>query len=561
MRKYNLTDWLLFGWTSQQRVKNMRSKEDRAIAGYIRPTMAPFFVNTAAISQRAMIEQLWDQTAITANDLWARGVYSMTHADSIDWFSYEAPKHLKGDQETVEWTRRVNADLTEQFRENGFYFAVLNRLYDVGSFGSAATYSPPDGESGEVSFEYVPYSECFYTIGKKGLCESFWRPLNLTVFEAVERGFDLNRMHQRIRDAWERNDQATKFKFLHIVHPRAVLKKYASEIEAEQDHEFVGFYLDVLNRSILEQHGFFTHPYNVLCGQPVPSNTYPMGIGYMTLPEIRNINGARKKFDRILDNESDSPVLASRSGEQERRPRPRSGEFLYGGMNGDGRRLMDLLYNQTHGTRIVREEVQTSREIIQEAWSNHLMLMIANGTMTAHEVVSRDEKIIQAMGPMIVPMMADLRRQIDRTFDARMRAGVYDPLPSAFDADTILGVKLNGVLAKAAAKLEASGIVSLYTEAIGTIGQLGDEGIATVNRGLDHNAALRKLAEARAVDIAVPQQEVEGQLAADQEAAEAQEQMATMPEIARAAKDGAQAQEIMERTSNGSQSQGIGLAP
>ena len=298
-------------------------------------------------------------------------------------------------------------------------------------------------------------------------------------------------------------------------------------------------------------------PYHVLVWDPVPQSPYPTGIGYITLPEIRNLNAQRKKFDRILDNESDSPILAPSHDEGKEQARPQAGESIYGGISGDGRRLYDPLYQGATGSRILKDENQSSREAILEAFHNNLMLMIARGNMTATEVASRDEKIIQAMGPFIIPMMSDLQTVLDRVFHSRMRAGVYDPMPAVFDENTNMSVELHGILAKAHKKLTAANITMFYGEALGTIGQVAPEAI----QGLNHHEALKHMGEARALPTGIipTDSELEARKAQEAEAMAQQQQMALLPEMAKAAKDGAAA--IKDFSQAGQGQQGIELAP
>ncbi len=214
-----------------------------------------------------------------------------------------------------------------------------------------------------------------------------------------------------------------------------------------------------------------------------------------------------------------------------------SGEMIYNGMSGDGKRLYDPLYKDSHGSRTLKEEVRESREIILQAWQNNLMLMIANGgQMTAHEVASRDEKIIQAMGPYIIVMFADLTTIIDRIFDARLRSGAYDPMPAIFDADTDMETEFLGILAKAHKKLAAANITMYYTEALATVGQVEPEKIKAV---INSEEALRFMGDARAVPHSVinTREQVEESSQVQAQQMQQQQLLEAAPGLAKAAKD------------------------
>ncbi|MGB1390636.1 MAG: portal protein, partial [Paracoccaceae bacterium] len=511
------------------------------------------FTDGKNVNQRPAIEVLWDDTAIKANDTWSRGVNSMTHNQATDWFlAKDNDKAVMQDAEAAPWYARVNEDMGVELRKGGFYAAALQRLKDVGAFGFGALYSYEDDNKGHLSFENVPAPECYFTLTRDGLCRTFMRPLNLTAIEAEERGIDITKCAQVVQDALRERRQDTQFLFIHYVAP-------AKDVPDKRgiNHDHIGFYYESQTSKIVGQHGFHDMPYHVLAWDPVPQSPYPTGIGYITLPEVRNINAQRKKFDRILDNESDSPVLAGSQDEGKEQARPQAGEMIYGGMSGEGRRLYDPLYQGATGSRILKDEIQTSRETILEAWHNNLMLMIANGTMTATEVASRDEKIIQAMGPFIIPMMADLTDILDRVFHSRMRASAYDPIPQIFDDTTEMQMELTGILAKAHKKLTANNITMFYGEALATVGQT-QGGLAEIE-GLNHGDALEHLGSARALPqgIMPTRTQCDERAAAQMEQQQQQMMMAQAPGMAAAAKDGAAAMAQMEQAGGG----GVALAP
>lgn len=553
MGDYTLEQTIGMQWTAAKAKRNVHESVHRHIARYIRPQLAEFFTDGRNVNARPAIEVLWDDTAINANDTWARGVNSMTHNQATDWFVCKDQDALiMQDAEAGPWYGDVTTDIRTELRDGGFYAAALQRLKDVGAFGYGALYSYQDDNKGRLTFENVPAPECYYTLYRTGLCRTFIRPLNLTAIDAEERGIDISKCDQTVQTALRDRNQSAQFLFLHYVAPAKDLPD-----NVKSNHDFVGIYFEHGTSTIVGQHGFHDMPYHVLCWDPVPQSPYPTGIGYITLPEVRNLNAQRKKFDRILDNESDSPVLTSSQDEGKGQSRPQAGEFIYNGMSGEGRRLYDPLYQGNTGSRSLRDEIQSSKNAILEAWHNNLMLMIANGQMTATEVASRDEKIIQAMGPFIIPMMGDLEDILDRVFHSRMRTAAYDPLPSIFDEDTDMEVELTGILAKAHKKLTAGNITMFYGEALATVGQT-QGGLAEIE-GLNHADALNHLGEARALPqgIIPTRQQREQRAAAQQEQAQQQQMMEQAPMMAKAAKDGADA---MSKMNEGADS-GVSLAP
>lgn len=545
-------DQYAYLWQSLRNARSAREFEDIQLARYARPSLSAGFEKTPG--DRPAIHMLWDDTAIKANIMFGNGLWSLSHSSAIDWFSYQVPKEIEGDHEAAQWAAEiVTADLAEEFNDGGLYLALLLRLYDVGVFGYGAVYSYEDPDRpGHLAWEWIPASECFYTLDGKGVCNTFCRPLWLTASQIIdEYKFSREKIDQTVISAYDNRNHTQKFLVLHIVEPR----RGAPEVPKDaSEYAWRSVYFYPTTKKILQEGGFLDMPYHVLTWGGSRGNPYPVSIGYTTLPEIRNINATRKKFDRLLEMEADSPVLGPDANEQPggEQFRPNPGDFIANGMSGDGKRLYDLLYGGQTSGRNTQVEVQTSRQIIQDAWFNSLFMMqIGNRNMTAEEVRSRDAKIIQAMGPFIVFMGHDMTSIVDRAFQFRLMQGAYDPIPAALGPQHQLKLKFDGLLAKAQEALQGQQILALLMEG-GAIMQMGPDGQEAVLAGTDLNAAWRHLAASKTIPSGIVHSKekfLENQKKRAETNAQLQ-QAAMAPDLARAAKDGAQAMEGMANATN-----------
>lgn len=535
-------------FSSLQQVRNQRDKEYLHIARYVRPQHTPMWESVQNTSTVPTIELLWDDTAIKACDVWSRAVNSMTHNPATDWFNgQDSDKKVNENGNAKAWYGTVTDDMRSQMERSGLYVALLHRLKDIGSYGFGAVYIFEDakqGNKGRLNVEYVPAPQCFFTLNPDGSVRTFFRPQRWTWPEIEARGIDVQKCDQAVKTAKESSNLEATFLFIHAAYP-----KEDAPDGGKPDHDFVGYYMEDATGNVLQTHGFHEHPYNVLVWDPVPNSMYPTGIGYITLPEIRNLNAQRKKFDRILDNESDSPTLAPNQDEGHARAALRAGEMVYGGISGDGKRLYEPYYQGSNGSRTLSAEIESSRELIKDAWNNPLFMMVSNQQMTAMEVASRDEKIIQVMGPFIIPMFKSLTLICERFFHARMRAGTYDPLPEIFDADTVVNFDFIGILARAMKKLMSANIVAFYTEAMQTVGLIAPD---EVKDGMDHGLAMRAMGDARAIPagIVLSKDQREAKRAETDAANQNMQMAAAAPGLAKAALDGSQALNNMGEQGN-----------
>lgn len=208
-------------WQSVRNARACRQAEDIHLARYVRPSLSGGFEKTPL--DKPAIQYLWDDTAIKANELFGRGLWSISHSGAIDWFAYQLPKGKQGDAEGDAWAADVvTKDLRDEFTDGGLYQALLLRIYDVGCFGYGAIYSYEDpGRKQHLAYEWVPANECFYLLDGRGLCITFVRPLYLTASQILdEYGIPKDKVDRPIIDAYEQRNHTQKFLILHIVEAR-----------------------------------------------------------------------------------------------------------------------------------------------------------------------------------------------------------------------------------------------------------------------------------------------------------------------------------------------------
>lgn len=543
MDGYTLEDQIAYAWSSARRTRAVHSLEHIHLARYVRPELAEFFEERKT-TDRPAIELIWDDTPIKANDMWARGVWSMAHNPTSQWFFYKHKATANVDDESTAWIGRVNSDLQQEAKSSGLYPALLERLKDTGAFGFGALYSYENKEDRrKITFEYVPAPECFYTLNREGRCNFFIRPLNITAKEAIEeRKWPKEKLDRSIVEAYERKDITTKFLFLHVVWERA--GPLPARPLTNKQYPIAGYFYQVSNRSVVDEHGFKRFPYHVLGWGGAVNTPYPAGIGYKTLAEIRNLNATRRDYSEIIGLEADSPVLAPQQGEQpgSAQFKPVAGEMIWGGMSGEGKRLYEPYYNGTNSRQLL-PDIQDSRNEIREAWNYSLFMMHTQKEMTAQEVRSRDAKIVQAMGPYMIYFQSDAQSVIERMFLARLEAGVYDPIPRQIAESPSLELEFSGLLAKAQQQIEGEQIVGFYSEASLIAGFDAD----VVRFGIDHAAALRHLAESKTMPtgIVLSKEAYEEAVARNAQQQQMMQAAAMAPDLARAARDGAAAMKDM----------------
>lgn len=524
----------------------------REVAERVRPTQNMFQMQQRTPGDKRN-EKVFDSTAPLALPKFAAAVISMTMPATQ---KYQA---LALDDEKLEEDAEVSRYL-EGMRDLIFKVRYSPRaefqsqtgevMLDVGAFGTSPLFIDDDvGNS--IQYKSFPLAECFFAEDHRGRIDTNHRRFQWTAHQAASK-FGVDRLPEKIRQAYEREPHGPRFWFLHCVRPNPEINARAKDYRGMP---FWSCYIAQEERHIIDEGGFRVFPYAVTRYETAPREVYGRSPAMAVLPSIKSLNEMKKTKLRAAHLVVSPPIMLSDDGSlQAFNLRPNA--LNYGAIDDQGRpRAMP--FNSGAKIDIAREEMQDEREAINDAFFVTLFrILVEEPQITATEAMLRAQEKGQLLGPPMGRVQSGLLGPCtEREIDILHQAGVFErqlgPMPDKLREHFYMGgeyhVRYEAPLNLAQQAGAGVGIMQTI-QAIAPLAQLTPE----VMLIFDPVKAARELARINGVPNKVlrSEKEVDALKAQQEQAQQAQQLLAAAPVAAGAAKDMAQASAIAASSPN-----------
>ena len=482
------------------------------IADYARPLRVGFTGPPAKGAKRPG-QDIFDGTAAQSAEALAAGLWGMITNAANDWFELTTTDPaLAQDHGVKRWLDETSRLMHRAFAARGgqFYARVFELYADLACFGTAVFYVE-DVPGEPILFSARDLSECVIAEDRFGRVDTVIRRFEMTARQADQTFGDAldGVVKKAVAETPDR-----KFPFLHAVLP-------AADVKAERagGKPVASIYVDVTAKKAVRQGGFDEFPFQVPRWSTATGEIYGRSPAMMALADVKMLNQMARTTLEGAQKAVNPPVLAFDDGVY-RPMRMYPGAVNYGGVTQEGRPLIQP-YNPGSRVDIGLEMEEQRRQAIREAFYFSLMQMVGAPSMTATEVMARQEEKLRLLGPHLGRVQAEfLDPLIARVYAILDRRGELPPPPEAA-AGAGLEVSYVSPLAKAQKSADGQAILRFLESALP---------LAQVDPGavdhLDPDAAVRHLADAwgtpaallrdpRAVE-ALRQQRAEAQAAMQQ---------------------------------------------
>lgn len=432
-------------------------------------------------------DRVFDSTPALAAEGLAAGLWGMITNASNRWFMLKAnDRAVNEDAEVTEWLDEVAERMLSAFSANGgqFYSRVFELYADLATFGTGVFYSEAVPGSDVMHFSTRPLAECFIAENHLGQVDTLFRRFSFTARQAVQRFGREACGAAAVRALATEPDR--RFPFLHAVLPNE--DWVAGRLGAE-GKPFVSVYVDLTDRTVCSRGGYYEFPYDVPRWSTAPGDVYGRSPALLAMADVKMLNQMCRTTIKSAQKVVDPPLLTHDDGSfQPIRTFP--GGVTYGGVSAEGRPLVQPLHSGARPELGLEMEEQR-RRAIRESFYASLMQLVGSPSMTATEVLIRQEERLRLMGPHLGRIQAEfLDPLINRVFQHLLRAGALPPPPPQMEG---FGVDVDYVSPLAQAQKTTDGQAVLRTlEGMAPLAAL-DPGVADV---LDTDEIIRTLRQA-----------------------------------------------------------------
>jgi len=446
------------------------------VANYMLPRKSDINVERTRGDKRNV--QIFDGTAVHSLELLASSLHGMLTSNANRWFQLRFKEAVLNDSdEAREWLEDATDKMYIAFQRSNFQTEIFENYHDLIAFGTSCLFIEEDKDD-IINFSARHIKEIYITENQKGFVDTIYRKFKLTAKAALER-FGKENVSRDILTKF----QKTPFddvEIVHVVKPRNIFNPRKLD---KQNMPFQSIYMEYESGHIISIGGFREFPYVVPRYLKASNEIYGRSPGMNSLPDVKVLNkmvevslkAAQKQVDPPLLVADDAVILPIRTS-------PGSINYFRSGSR-DTIQPLNIGANNPLGLNMEDQR----RNAISRAFHVDQLLIQENRTMTATEVMQRNQEKMKILGPVIGRLQQELLQPlIIRVFNIMLRNKLFVEAPEILENQEIDIEYVSPVaIAQKGAELES---IMRGLELFGSISQ-----IAPVTDYLDENGLVKKI--------------------------------------------------------------------
>ncbi|MDL2291291.1 head-tail connector protein [Desulfovibrio sp. OttesenSCG-928-F20] len=442
-------------WRSRETVNPVMEE----LARYICPDARGFQSNQPPDGEGR--EDIWDSTPEEAASMLAAALGSLLSNPATAWFSLDLAGDVEKGGEVGEWlTGATRIMLDEMAAPESCFYQEIDVFYiHLVSLAWAVLFIEYRDGRGLV-FKSLPPKECALTENADGLVDTLVRRFTMTAAQLREE-FGEDKLSDEAKQALAK-DPLKRFVITHLVLPKEKLPKDSlgngQKAELVPPHAFVSVLYEEKAEQPLHTGGYFSFPFVVPRWSKRAGEVYGRGPGHAALPDIRVLNRVSMSQLDAAEKASNSPILAPDDSVLDRKINTYPGGVTW--YRPSGGEFMPLPATADLGAmQVIREE---RKDAIRRLFLNDRIQLAGGADMTATEVMARQHKQMQSLGPVLGRLQSAecLGRLISRVFELLWRNGRFDDkLPQGLTPGQNLRVRYVSPITRAQKQAEADNFV------------------------------------------------------------------------------------------------------
>jgi len=373
--------------------------------------------------------QVFDSSAIHSLELLSSSLHGMLTSSANRWFDLRFKEALVNEDDTAkEWLEDATDKMYLAFARSNFQQEIFEAYHDLVCFGTACLYIEEDTDD-IIRFSSRHIKEIYISEDARGMVNCIYRRFKITAKAAVEK-FGLENLSRTIQNIYK-NAPFDDVELCHVVKPREM---YDSKKLDKSNMPFMSAYFEYNQDHVISQGGFREFPYVVPRYLKASNEIYGRSPAMAALPDVKVLNkmveiqlkAAAKQIDPPLLIPDDSMILPIRTA-------PGSLNFYRAGSR-DRIEPLNIGANNPLGLNM---EEQRRQSIARTFHVDQLMIQ-ENRTMTATEVMQRNEEKMRILGPVMGRLQSELLQPlIIRVFSIMLRNNLFTQPPEILGGQEI----------------------------------------------------------------------------------------------------------------------------
>ena len=388
-------------------------------ADFMQPRKAEITQDRARGDKRNL--QIFDATAIHALELLASSLQGMLTSSANRWFSLRYKEDQLNDiDEAKEWLEDVTDKMYTAFARSNFQQEIFEAYHDLITFGTACMMIEGD-EDQILRFSTRHIKELYIQENDKGFIDTVYRRFKIPVHAAVEK-FGLENLSLETGKLFKK-EPFEKIELVHVARPRTIYNENKLD---KKNMPFQSIYFEFGSGHIIDIGGFKELPYVVPRYLKASTEIYGRSPAMNALPDVKVLNKMVETAMKAAAKQVDPPLLVP--DDSMLSPIRMSAGSLNYYRSGSRDRIEPLNIGQA--TTVTLNQENQRREAIQKTFHIDQLMISSQRSMTATEVIQRNEEKMRILGPALSRLQSELLQpMILRVFNIMLRNKLFQVAP------------------------------------------------------------------------------------------------------------------------------------
>ena len=396
-------------------------------ADFMQPRKAEITKERARGDKRNI--QIFDATAIHALELLASSLQGMLTSSANRWFAMRYKENvLNESDEAKEWLEDATDKMYLAFGRSNFQQEIFETYHDLITFGTSCLMIEED-ENDIVRFSSRHIKEFYIQENKRGFVDTVYRRFKMPVGAAIDK-FGLENFSRDTAILFKK-EPFEEIELVHVVRPRTIYNENKLD---QKNMPFQSIYFEYGSGHIINIGGFKEMPYVVPRYLKASTEIYGRSPAMNALPDVKVLNKMVETALKAAAKQVDPPLLVP--DDSMLSPIRMSAGSLNYYRSGSRDRIEPLNIGQQ--TSVTLNQENQRREAIAKAFHIDQLLVQSNRTMTATEVVQRNEEKMRILGPALARLQQELLQpMILRVFNIMLRNKLFAQAPEVLAGQEI----------------------------------------------------------------------------------------------------------------------------
>jgi hypothetical protein len=298
--KTALAGSVLARWSALESDRNYWMSMWQTLATYVMPRKS-YILNKQVGPNADRETQLFDTTAVRANQIMAAGIMSYVNDPHSNWVQLAAPESMEDAEGVKEYFAQCTEIILEELGRSNFYSTIHEAHLERGAFGTTAVYID-SGSASPLLFKVWDVGTFCASENNEGMVDTILVRREMTVRQLVEE-YGIENVSEATRKQYESGDGKNfehKVEMIHAIYPRSEKDRVKGKIDGE-NKAFASVHVEVNARHILRNSGFDEQPFVVSRFLKWQQSVYGWSPSWVALPDAKQLNFLQAQLDSLAE--------------------------------------------------------------------------------------------------------------------------------------------------------------------------------------------------------------------------------------------------------------------